>query len=456
MPRLLAVPAGSAVADDPDPPCAAAGEPVSTAPLATRSTLTADWGGLRRRLCEAGITLAVDYTADLLGAVRGGARRLAVHGGRLDMALDADLAAIGWRGAKLHVSGFHVHGRGLSADAIGNILTVSNNEALPGGRLFTLWVEQALAGEALSLRVGQLAVDDEFAVIDTAALFINSAFGWPALPATNLANGGPSYPFAAPGLRLKAKPLEDLTLLAAVFAGDPDPSGRNRSGTAFSFRGGVFVFGEAAYALPEGLRPFGAPGTVKAGFWLHTGRYDDRRFDADGLSLADPASSGTPRRRRGNAGGYLIWDQTILPAPAKGGRQLDGFLRLAANPGGRNLLAWSIDAGLVLTQPFGPGGPSDRLGLGFTFARIGSGARGLDRDGLAFATATGATATGPVRDYEAVLELSYAADLTPWWTVQPDLQIVFRPGGRIADPRRGDGAALRNAVVAGLRSKLRF
>lgn len=115
------------------------------------------------------------------------------------------------------------------------------------------------------------------------------------------------------------------------------------------------------------------------------------------------------------------------------------------------MLAWSIDAGLVLAQPFGAGWPSDRLGLGFTFARVGSGDRGLDRDGLAYATAT-----GPVRDYEAVLELSYAAELTPWWTVQPDLQIVFHPGGRVADPRRGDGATLRNAVVAGLRSKLRF
>jgi porin len=36
-----------------------------------------------------------------------------------------------------------------------------------------------------------------------------------------------------------------------------------------------------------------------------------------------------------------------------------------------------------------------------------------------------------IADYEAVIELSYKAQLTAWWTLQPSIQRVFHPGGRI-------------------------
>jgi hypothetical protein len=34
-------------------------------------------------------------------------------------------------------------------------------------------------------------------------------------------------------------------------------------------------------------------------------------------------------------------------------------------------------------------------------------------------------------DYEAVIELSYRAQLTAWWTLQPSVQRVFHPGGHV-------------------------
>ncbi len=40
---------------------------------------------------------------------------------------------------------------------------------------------------------------------------------------------------------------------------------------------------------------------------------------------------------------------------------------------------------------------------------------------------TGAT-DQPVQDYELVLELGYVAQLTPWLTLQPDVQYVVNPG----------------------------
>jgi porin len=34
-------------------------------------------------------------------------------------------------------------------------------------------------------------------------------------------------------------------------------------------------------------------------------------------------------------------------------------------------------------------------------------------------------------DYEAVVELSYKFQVAAWWTVQPSIQRVFHPGGRV-------------------------
>ena len=36
----------------------------------------------------------------------------------------------------------------------------------------------------------------------------------------------------------------------------------------------------------------------------------------------------------------------------------------------------------------------------------------------------------PEPDHEAVIELSYKAQITAWWTLQPSLQYTMHPGGR--------------------------
>jgi len=91
------------------------------------------------------------------------------------------------------------------------------------------------------------------------------------------------------------------------------------------------------------------------------------------------------------------------------------------------------------------------LGVGAAFGRIGYGRR-LDRDQVMF---TGIDR--PVRDYEAVLELTYQARISPWWTLQPDLQLIAHPGGHVAPPLPASQArAIPNALVVGIRSSITF
>ena len=63
----------------------------------------------------------------------------------------------------------------------------------------------------------------------------------------------------------------------------------------------------------------------------------------------------------------------------------------------------------------------------------------------------------PVRSSEALLEVTYSAQIMPGWTIQPNLQYVVRPGGNVADPADPTGTrAVRNATVIGVRSTLKY
>ena len=91
------------------------------------------------------------------------------------------------------------------------------------------------------------------------------------------------------------------------------------------------------------------------------------------------------------------------------------------------------------------------LGAGVSYGRIGD-TRHLDRGEIHF---TGIER--PIRDYETVLEITYQMQIAPWWVLQPDLQLIFHPGGHIAAPIPAPpGQPIPNALVLGLRSAINF
>ena len=415
-----------------------AADPAATEP-AQPQFLAGDLGGLRPKLAASGIELGVTYIGEAFGNLSGGVRRGAVYEGQLAVSIDADLAKLaGWPGGKAHVSAMDIHGRGPSADLLGgNLMTVSNIEARPTVRLYEFWLEQNLLHDRLSLRVGQLAADAEFITSDTAGGLINGTFGWPELAAFDMRGGGPAYPLPQPGIRLQAKPLSDLTVRAAVFTDNPGGPGCtgdsqvcDAHGVTFNFSGGTLWLAELAYAANSGANAAGLPGTYKLGAWRETGAFPDQL-------------TGKPDRR-GNWGIYGIIDQTLWRPAGSDKRNLSAFMRVGGAPSDRNLISWYAGGGLGLKAPFRER-PDDVLTLGVAYAHISGQAALSDR------LAGPAT---PVRDHEAVVELSYAASIRPGWTVQPDLQYVLHPGGNVADPIRG--GVIGDALVLGLRTTLSF
>src|SRR3569623_2572101 len=126
-----------------------------------------------------GVKLAATYIGEALGNASGGLKQGAIYEGRLNVAVDADLQKLaGLQGLSFHANMFQIHGEGLSRNYLQNYMVVSGFEALPSTRLYEMWLEKKW-GDALSLRVGQLAADTEFMTAKYKDVFTNSSLGWP-------------------------------------------------------------------------------------------------------------------------------------------------------------------------------------------------------------------------------------------------------------------------------------
>jgi len=422
-----------------------------------QQTLTGDWGGARSALQARGLDFTIAYVAEAFDVLSGGLFERPSYEGRAEFSLDADLEKlVGWRGALFHVTVFDIHNSGYNvADRVGSISDPSNIDAYPTTRLYTLWLEQSF-GDRFSVRIGQLAADDEFFTSDTAGGLLNGTFGWGDVLAANMMNGGPAYPLAVPAVRVMVKPTDQLTVLAAAFSGDPagpdcfdDAQRCNAHGLTFSFEGGTLWMGEVQYAVNQGEQAIGLPGVYKLGGWYATADYADQRYGIDPatgavVSLADP-SMPDPLFHEGNWGIYGVADQMVWRGMQS---SLSVFLRGGMAPSDRNLISFYVDGGFGVTGLL-PGRPDDVFTFGVAYAKISRDAVALDRDALAIG--------GPpyaVRDAEIVFEANYAWQIAPWWIVQPDVQYIYHPnGGQNPDDPT---LSYSHAFVAGVRSTFNF
>ncbi|KVN20595.1 porin [Burkholderia stagnalis] len=446
--------AGAAVAQD--APAADPAVPAADS-LWTRDTLLGDIGGIRPWLGKYGVTFGLTESSELLANLRGGLDRGVAYHGLTTMTLGVDTdKAFGWKGGSFNASALQIHGRQFSPNYLGTLNTASGIEAESTTRLWELWYQQSLLDERVDVRVGQQAIDQEFMTSAYSAAFINTMFGWPALPSYDLPSGGPAYPLSALGVRVRAKLTPSLTALAGVYDGDPlGNNPNNRSGTNFNLHDGALFIGELQYAINQegsagGTKtPGGLPGTYKLGVWYHSGSFADQRDDTTGLSLANPDSSGVGRPHRGDYSVYAVADQMVWRAGPDSPRSLGVFARVMAAPGDRNLVSAAANVGVVLKAPFA-GRDNDSAGLALTYIKVGRHVRALDEDARAF----GGGGPYGVRGSETALEAMYNYQVAPWWQIQADAQYTFNAGAgqNPSDPR----APLRNTFVLGLRTNVTF
>jgi porin len=414
----------------------------------------------KKALFDLGYNLQFSYFADPLVSPTGGVKKGAAYEGLLFMVLDADLAKIaGLDGLSFRVNAYEIHGRQLSADNIFNLATIDSIEARPSIRLFELWIEQKF-GEFAAIRIGQLVADNQFFISEFGnSLYINSTFGWPTIFHLDLpGGGGPNYPLATPGVRVKVTPNDQLAFLMGLYNGDPAGSGfsglqeiKDPAGLNFRLQDPPLFMTEVQYRYNQDKAASGLAGTIRLGGLYHFGKFYDQLFAVDGQSLAAPTSNGIAKTYRGNYSLYGVIDQMLwrLPGddPKKG---VGAFARAAFFPIERNLVDFYAEAGLNFMGLWDER-PADNFGIAASFTHLSPNVRQLDAD-EAFFTNTRL----PLRNYELVFELTYQAQLVPGWTVQPDFQYIFHPGGGSINPLNRFAGQIPDAAVFGVRTQISF
>ena len=458
-PPALSVPLSSQQGAQPGEPFAFLGN------LDRSNFLLGDLFGLRPWLSHYGMSLNLQETSEELGNLSGGYRKGAVYDGLTTVLFQLDTQrAFGHYGGLFNASALQIHGTNFSATNLGTLQTASGIEANRATRLWELWYDQKfLEEDRLDLRVGQQSVDQEFIVSPNALVFVNTMFGWPALPSYDLPGGGPAYPLSVPGLRARFRFDPALSLLVGVYNGSParsqdgDAQVQNPHGTQFPLHGGTLTFAELQFSYPSVgsmVYPGQAPPlahTYKLGAWYDSQTFDNVRYDTQGLPLASPASNGTPAREHGNVSIYAVADQMLWRNPNDPNNNLNAFVRLMGTPrADRNLISFSMNAGLVFHEPF-RNRPDDTFALGLGTARVSSQSAGADRDAALVAS----PAYAPIRTSETYVEATYQWQIHAWWQVQPDLQYVWNPGAGVADPN-APSRRLRNEVVVGVRTNILF
>ena len=429
--------------------------------------LLGDCGGWRTELSRHGVDFEFFYAGSVPSNLSGGIKTGTLYQGALLMTLDLDSdKLLGYHGGTFHAGSLWLNGaKPFSDHYVGDLNKVNLIDFPNSFRLWELWYQQKFLDDKLSLKVGDLVVDHDFIVAEyytslAGVSFLNQTFFYPTMafdvydipgfPPRH--HGLPSTPFAAPGAVFRWDPTPQWYAQAAVYGGNPD---QTSSGTRFNLSSseGALSYYEVGYRPNHQTNDTGPGGNYKLGAWFHTGDFDDVH---DGIVNAALRAGGLPGQpvalHHYNYGAYFLADQQLFREvgkddPAQQG--LVGFFRAAAAPSDRNLAQLGIDGGLVYKGLI-PKRDWDTLGLAVSYLEMSRDLRDGQRQVNAFAESLGGGPAFPkLADYEGVVELNYKAQMTAWWTVQPSLQRVFHPGGRLS-------AAIPDSWVFILQTTLRF
>ena len=371
---------------------------------------------------ESAYVLGAVYTGEIWKNTAGGLKRDVAYLDNLDLTAEIEAErAWGWDGATFFaylVGNFAADP--LTAEVVGDAQGVSNIDATSALRVLELWYEQNFWNDRLSIKTGLYDLNTEFDAIETGGLFINSSHGI-GVDFSQAGENGPSiFPVTSLAVRGRLALTDTLSLQVAVLDGVPgDPNHPRRTTIRLGGGDGVLITAEVDYVDGAGTK-------LAIGAWRFTARFDD--------VLATDAA-GDPLRRSGNRGIYMLGERMIYREPGRPEQGLVVYARLGFADSDVNQFSNYIGAGAVYTGLL-PGRDEDRIGLALAVARNGE----PFKDALRAAGAR-------VFDQEIIIELTYRAEVTPWLTLQPDIQYVMDPGA-------GANGDLDDALVVGLRFEL--
>lgn len=398
-----------------------------------------DWNGERSRLAAEGIVFDLEYGSEVAHNLTGGARHMTSNTGQLSLDSAFDLDKLwGWRGASFRFTISDRSGNNLNTAAGINALMQpqevwGRNQTW---RLTQLWYGQDLLDKKLQVKLGRLAVGEDFSTFDCG--FMSLAFCGDQ-SGNLVGNYWYNYPVSQWGALAKVNLNAQIYVKAGVYQVNP---AYLETRHALSLNPGGTT--GALFPVEAGWTPsFGdhLQGHYVAGGWYTNSAHPDVYTDVDG----NPAGlSGQPFAQRDGAyGGYLTFVQQFT----RGDRSridsgLRGFVNVTQADRKTSQVDREIAVGAVYGGPFAAR-PQDDVGLAFASTHANSRAsayRGQFDEGAS------AAAYLPARGSETTVELYYAWTPLRWLTVRPDLQMIHHAGGV--------GGA--NVYVVGAKSAITF
>jgi carbohydrate-selective porin OprB len=356
--------------------------------------LTGEWLGARGWLRDRGFELEGTYIGDLSRALRGGVREQTDYRSLVDLNGTFDLERlVGLPGATVFFDAYAIVGDYGSGD-VGDFQIYSNIDN-PKDRLqlAELWWQQMLFGELLRLKVGKFDANSEFAFVDAAGDFINSSAGFSPTIFTMV-----TYPDPGTGVVAFVDPEGPLYAGVGFFDGAAATGallGKRGPKTFFRSDSDHFVIGELGGNWDETAR-FG-PGRVAVGPWYHSADFE--RFDG--------SSAG------GTGGFFGLFEQRVFalePEREEGTRDVRLFGQYGWADPDVSAANHHASLGVLFTGPFAFRA-SDTTGAMVTWVDLS------DQDAAGFPSD------------ETAVELFYRLQLTSFFSLKPDLQIIDDPGG---------------------------
>ena len=389
--------------------------------------LLGDWGGLRSKLEESGVTPRLTLVTDVAGNPSGGLSQGLTAPSSVELSLFFDLDKIsGLKGGSVFMSSSERWGESLSKEYIGNVFSTQQIHGFQTWRLIDVSYQQNLFDDRVELRLGRFATTDDFLVSAYNSGFMSNAFCGNPFGILLDAPGMTAYTGTWAALA-KVKPTARSYVMAAVYNGDPTIRANKYHGLNLSMNGPPFAIAELGYQVNGLPGDSQLLGNYKLGVW-----YDDSQF------TNFESGAGV----RGSSGFYALFDQVLVPFGSPGSNR--GF-------------------GVFGSVTVAPDSDIQQLPL---FITAGVSARGMvdarPRDTLSFGVASGyfsdelrraqqkGQLPGPPggQDYEMVIELTYRIDYREGaFFIQPDLQYIIQPGG--TDSRD-------NALVLGTQIGINF
>ena len=139
--------------------------------------LFGDWGGLRSKLQEEGITPRLILVTNLAGNPRGGRSQGATAPSSVELSLFFDLEKIfGRKGGSIFTSFSERWGHKLSEKHIGNTFSTQQIFGFQTWRVIDVSYKQKLFDDRVELRLGRFAAMDDFLVSPYNFGFMQNAF----------------------------------------------------------------------------------------------------------------------------------------------------------------------------------------------------------------------------------------------------------------------------------------